>query len=133
MLLVGATHRAAADAPDGRYQIAGGEVLDTQTKLVWQREASPKTMTWADAQATCTGPWRLPSVNELQTLVDETQLAPAIDTKAFPDFLAGSSHDCWTSSPVAGLSSPAWWYVEFDTGTNQYGNAEGLARVRCVR
>jgi hypothetical protein len=128
-----ALHRAAADAPIGRYQIASGEVLDTQTGLVWQQVSSAKTVSWEAAQVYCGGPWRLASVKELQTLVDETRIGPAIDTTAFPDVSATSGYDYWSSSPVAGLSSVAWWFVEFESGSNSYGNPASLCRVRCVR
>ena len=128
----GVTHRAAADAPVGRYQIAAGEVLDTQTHLIWQQVSSSATMSWADAQAYCQGTWRLPSANELQTLIDESQREPAIDTAVFADVSLESGYDYWCSSPVAGLPS-LWWYVEFENGNNSYGNPSSLARVRCVR
>jgi hypothetical protein len=131
--LAGGTHSAAAEAPPGRYQIASEEVFDTQTGLVWQRVSSAATMFWADAQAYCGGAWRVPSMKELQTLVDETRTGPAIDATAFADVSAASGYDYWSSSPVAGLSVVAWWYVEFNSGLNSYGAAADRARIRCVR
>jgi hypothetical protein len=133
LALSSGTRPAAADAPIGRYQIASGEVRDTQTDLVWQQVSSATTMSWAEAQTYCKGPWRLPSVKELQTLVDETQVGPAIDTTAFADVSAASGYDYWSSSEVAGLPSIAWWYVELESGYNSYGDPTSLARVRCVR
>ena len=129
----GAMRRAVADAPSGRYQIAAGEVLDTQTGLLWQQVSSSSTMFWADAQTYCGSGWRVPSMKEIQTLVDETKTGPAIDTTAFPDVSATSGYDYWSSSPVAGLSSAAWWFVEFNSGSNSYGDPTSECRVRCVR
>jgi hypothetical protein len=133
LALAGGTHPAVAEAPQGRYQIASEEVLDTQTGLVWQRISSASTMSWADAQAYCEGAWRVPSMKELQTLVDETRTGPAIDATAFLDVSAASGYDYWSSSPVAGLSVVAWWYVEFESGFNSYGAPADKARIRCVR
>ena len=133
LLASGVTDRAAANAPVGRYAIASGEVLDTQTGLVWQQASSTTKMSWADAQTYCGGAWRVPSMKELQTLVDETRGGPALDTEAFADVSAASGYEYWSSSPVAGLSSIAWWYVEFEWGHDSYGNPDSQVRVRCVR
>jgi hypothetical protein len=133
LALAGGPRPAVAEAPPGRYQIASEEILDTQTGLVWQRVSSAATMSWADAQAYCGGAWRVPSMKELQTLVDETRTGPAIDTTAFADVSATSGYDYWSSSPVAGLSVVAWWYVEFNSGLNSYGAPADTARIRCVR
>jgi hypothetical protein len=133
LVLSGALHRAAAEAPQGRYQVASGEVLDTQTGLVWQQVSSASTLSWADAQAYCASPWRVPSMKELQTLVDEAETDPAIDQAAFPDVSAAAGYDYWSSSPVAGLSPIAWWYVEFRWGGDSYGDPSYACRVRCVR
>jgi hypothetical protein len=129
----GAARHAGANAPDGRFQSASGEVLDTQTGLVWQEASSTTEMSWAEASAHCSAPWRVPSMKELQTLVDDSQLGPATDTTAFGDVSAAAGYDYWSSTPVAGLSSTAWWFVEFEAGHSTYGNANSRCRVRCVR
>src|SRR5258706_11285535 len=76
--------RSSKAAPAVRYRIANSTVYDTQTKLTWQ-QAIPKSLyAWADAKTYCSAlsldgsGWRLPSINELQTLVDEST-NPAID------------------------------------------------------
>ena len=130
LVLSGALRRAAADAPDGRYRIASGEVFDTQTGLVWQQVSSSSTMSWADARLYCAGTWRVPSMKELQTLVDEAETDPALDTAAFPDVSGAAGYEYWSSSPVAGLSSIAWWYVEFHWGSDSYGDPTHACRVR---
>jgi hypothetical protein len=68
-------------------------------------------------------------VKELQTIVDDSQRDPSIDTTAFPWTPAIFF---WSSSPVAGSSSLAWT-VTFDDGyTSDYGVSNPI-NVRCVR
>jgi hypothetical protein len=135
--LIGSVHSAVADAPPGRYVIAAGEVIDTQTGLIWQQGMSPATgVAWADAPAYCgtlnlnSQTWRLPSLRELQTLVDESK-TPAIDLTAFPNT---PSTYFWTSNEFTGNPGNAW-IVDFTYGiTFGYGiDVTWLYPVRCVR
>lgn len=126
---------AKADAPPGRYTIGSGTVYDTQTKLTWEQPISPSNFMWADAQTYCSGltldgdDWRLPSLRELQTLVDESRSSPAIDETAFPNT---SSTAFWSSSPLAGGSTNAW-SVHFGIGDTGYSGVTEWYLVRCVR
>jgi len=129
------TRSADANAPAGRYTTTGGTVYDTKTKLTWQQAVAPGTYTWAGAKTYCSGlnlgdtGWRLPTVKELQTIVDDSQKNPSIDTTAFPSTPADAF---WSSSPFAGSSSV--WQVKFDIG-DTYGTQyiDDLDHVRCVR
>ena len=68
--------------PDSRYKVAGGEVSDTLTKLVWKQcveglsgaacsgDAKSYTLAQARAAASAAAPWRLPTKSELASLVD---------------------------------------------------------------
>lgn len=135
VILVIGVARVAADAPAGHYMIGGGTVYDTKSKLTWQQSPSMTTSTWDGAKTYCqnlalngTG-WRVPSANELMSIVDETRDDPAIDPVAFPGTM---STWYWTSSSNKG-KTPEVWTVDFSTGyTNStdptYGNL-----VRCVR
>lgn len=92
-----------------------GEMLDTDTGLIWRR--CPEGNTWdgqrciggdplvfqsvapafaaASVQATRSGQaWRLPNVKELDSLVDRKRYKPAIDPEAFP----GAPSLCFHSS-----------------------------------
>lgn len=74
--------------------------------------------------------WRVPSVQELKSLVDHGRTDPAMDPSYFPEtpFVP-----YWSSSPYAGNSSYAW-YVVFDDGMADRNRtrSRGL-RVRLVR
>ncbi len=124
-----------ADVPSGRYTIANGTVFDTKTLLTWQQTISASTYTWANAQTYCTNlslngmGWRVPSMKELQTIVDEKKQNPAIDPTAFPNTPADVF---WTSSPLAGSASDAW-YVSFGLGNSYFVDVTNPYRVRCVR
>ena len=129
---------STAALPPSRYEVPGdGTVKDVETGLVWEQAVAGGTYTWSQALSYCpslslagTG-WRLPSVNELLTLVDYTVASPGptIDTTAFPSTPQGWF---WSSSPVAGSSSSACFVSFYDGSTSSYdvGNAN---QVRCVR
>jgi hypothetical protein len=129
------TRSADANAPAGRYTTTGGTVYDTKTKLTWQQTVAPVTYTWAGAKTYCAGlnlggtGWRLPTVKELQTIVDDSRTNPPIDATAFPSTPAGTF---WSSSPLAGSSSGAW-DVRFDSGRTEAPSVSLTLCVRCVR
>jgi hypothetical protein len=138
------TRSADANAPAGRYVVTSGgtdagtgngTVYDTKTKLTWQQGVAPGTYTWAGAKAYCaalnlggTG-WRLPTIKELQTIADDSQTNPSIDTTAFPSTPADWF---WSSSPLAGSSSSAW-NVSFLIGDTSYNIVSNTDYIRCVR
>ena len=129
------TRSADANAPAGRYTTSSGTVYDTKTKLTWQQAVAPGTYTWANAKAYCAGlslngtGWRLPTIKELQTIVDESQTNPSIDTTAFPSTPANWF---WSSSPLVGSSSYAC-SVSFNDGSADCSAVSSASYVRCVR
>jgi Protein of unknown function (DUF1566) len=135
LVVVALTASAGANAPAGRYTMSGGTVYDTKTKLTWQQAVAPGTYTWAGAKAYCAGlslngtGWRLPTCKELQTIVDDSWSNPSIDATAFPSTPASRF---WSSSPLAGSSSNAW-YVGFNVGYASYSGVSSTVNVRCVR
>jgi hypothetical protein len=130
------TRAAPRCYPTERFKVLDDQfVRDTLTKLVWQRQASTTTMTWATAKTYCSNSgFRLPTVKELLSIVDLTvrtvdSPGPIIDQAAFPNT---PSEAFWTSSPSARISSDAW-NVNFSdgwAGTFRMGNDY---RVRCIR
>jgi len=127
-----------ADAPPGRYTMTASAVFDTATGLTWERLPAATTYTFAQAQTYCAdlytpdfSDWRLPSIKELQTLVDESRAAPTMDLTAFP---GAPSANVWSSSSIV-LQSGDHWVIDFNTGVTPTGQAAQVASayVRCVR
>ena len=135
-------------APDSRYQLVvgsgGSEVLDTQTKLIWQRcslgqtwngstcTGTASTHTWTDAltKARAVGNgYRLPNVKELQSLVEEACYNSSINETFFP---ATPSSVYWSASPLAGYDNGAWG-VYFNYGNAGLNNKGSNFYVRAVR
>lgn len=119
------------------YSILGETVWDNETGLEWQRSIDSIRHTWEEARLYCSDlalsgvGWRVPTVHELQTIVDDSRANPAVDTLAFPESL---SEPLWTSSLVSDASSDYAWTVGFDNGaTNGSSGLDAERRVRCVR
>ena len=110
---------AACRASATRFKVNAAMVTDSSTGLVWPQAVPTPAQTWSAAKASCDaagGGSRLPSLKELQTLVDYGMVypgpGPAIDPTAFPSTPVGAY---WTSSPFSGSDS-AFWMVRFDYG-----------------
>jgi RNA polymerase sigma factor (sigma-70 family) len=124
---------SGAGTPD--YRIADGQVTDPATGLTWQQASSSTTMTASEATAYCAGlnlggyAWRLPSVKELATLVDEDRVSPAIDVSAFPD----TAPDTWYWSSTVAAPNPAErWALNYNDGFTDYRSTSSAGYVRCV-
>ena len=146
-----------AAPPPNQYTAASGEVTDTYTGLVWQQadSATPSGATvipWSGAAGYCAGlglnghTWRVPSINELATLVDEAHVGPAINKTMFPNTKYGSYSNNWYWASTTYGASAYGWAINFDDGFTGYnsGSATGKnggpewnyftgAWVRCVR
>ena len=111
-------------------------VIDARTGLRWQRTPPPTLYPKAEgAIAYCQGlqlggtpGFRLPTVKELNTLIDESSVGPAIDKANFPET---QSEWYWTSSPYVGLTG-YHWAVSFGDGAS-YINVSGKGIARCVK
>jgi hypothetical protein len=132
--------------PPNHYAIGNGEVTDAFTGLVWQQAYSSATMAWSAAAAHCSSvglnghAWRVPSLNELATLVDEARVAPAINRTAFPNTVyCGTQTWFWASEAYAGNASYAWGinfcdgYTGYNSGASGAWNEFAVGYVRCVR
>lgn len=132
--------------PPDQYTVLGeGEVQDNYTGLIWEAGDSDE-VDHAGALDYCSGlalggqTWRLPSIRELATLVDEAKVGPAIDESMFPGTKYGSRSNNWYWAADLDAQSDAAWALNFDdgfTGTNK--GAEGswnyftAGFARCVR
>jgi hypothetical protein len=76
--------RAGVPWPEPRFVVQGPAVLDRLTGLAWSRDADPlgTPHSWEDARravaALDDGGWRLPDINELESLVDASAHSPAL-------------------------------------------------------
>ena len=140
LALVGVTSVTHANAPAGRYQIVTpGTVYDTKTKLTWQHPSadagawSPLAGGWSQAISGCTGGWRLPTANELLTLIDFSQAtAPVIDRAFFPGTPATFPAFFWSSDLVNGSASAL--VISFANGASgAIPKSNTSTYARCVR
>ncbi|MDP9150921.1 MAG: DUF1566 domain-containing protein [Myxococcota bacterium] len=128
--------RAATVPSEARYTVETETVRDVGTGLSWERVVPQAKFSFEGARTYCAhlraggqGGWRVPSMPELLTLVDEHATGPTIDGTAFPRTPADSF---WTSSPFAETAAQAW-HVYFDHGNALYGLLNATYHVRCVR
>jgi hypothetical protein len=112
-----------------------GTVTDNLFKVMWG-PTLPEYMTYSKAEKACKDlsfagykDWRLPTVNELFSLVDRKKYSPAIDTEIFPDT---KSNWYWTSEVYVG-SSDDGWIVYFNYGYVSYYYRNSVLYVRPVR
>lgn len=114
---------------------ADGTVTDACTGLMWQQTSAANDMVWCDALAYCEAlilsgytDWRLPSVRELQSIVDYGTLLPAIDA-----VFGATGILYWSSTSYQDDPGGAAFFVGFDVGNvNTWPKSVG-ARVRAVR
>lgn len=111
-----------------RFKKSRGIVKDSITGLDWL-PSSDKYMTYQEAVEYCEKLGaRLPTVQELFSLVDYSKREPAINTNIFPDT---KSSYYWTSTEYKGYS---WrWVVGFRDGFVGNDDEGGVNYVRPVR
>jgi len=100
-----------------------GTVTDNNTMLMWSKWASlHEPMSWEEANAFCEKElmlarytdWRLPSISELNSLIDLSQYEPALP--AGHPFLNVQDNCYWSSSAHSLLYSFDAWTVYVPTG-----------------
>lgn len=145
----GCKRSLAADGKQ-RFQIKGADVHDRTTGLVWQR-CSLGTQ-WSAAGG-CTGertayffpdaeqaaraagaPWRMPTADELGSLVDRDCGLPAIDVTVFPDVPAATDEGAnvyWTAT--RGGLEKMMYAIDFSEGYGDIRSPGFGMYVRLVR
>ena len=115
-----------------------GIVKDTSTNFEWDDDSKEKPMDLKKAKRYCSnlslrgGGWRLPSQNELRTIVDKTNFYPAIATLFRITSTSTANSMYWTSTPYVG-NKDSGWLVGFWGGGDHYAPTSYKANVRCVR
>ncbi len=125
-----------------------GTVTHTKTGLMWKRCAEGQTFSsfgcegsatpgaWAKAGTAAAAvdfagyrDWRLPTVGELQTLIDRQSEQPATNPELFP---FTPEEKFWTGTVYAANQSQVW-YVGFKTGVISTASKTDTAYTRLVR
>jgi Protein of unknown function (DUF1566) len=119
-----------------RFVVQGNVVQDTTTGLMWTRKTIGKGLNWSAAKEACSKlreggfeDWRLPTIQELLSLVDYSRTSPAIDTSAFEC----ESNWYWSATPYSASPSDYAWYVAFRSGNSGYDSQGYVSYVRAVR
>ena len=122
-------------APPRFTDLGDGTVRDNNgSGLLWLQGFSGETQNQAASIAYCTtftvdgDVWRLPTIDELESIADRSRTLPAIDPSFFP---GTPSEPFWSSSPAG--SPSIGWFVDFSTGYAGNYDAISLFRARCVR
>ena len=119
--------RYGAPWPEPRFEILPAGVLDRLTLLLWRRSANltPQPVVWSEALAAVAelnradsgSAWRLPTINELEALVDCAAHSPALPS-GHP--FAGVQEIYWSST--TSLFEPDWaWALYLEKGATGVG------------
>jgi len=112
-------------------------VLDTTTSLLWQdaQDNRDLSMTYFQAQDYCSKivlsqykDFRLPTLNELQSIVDYTKYKPAVIT----GFVHTANETYWSTTPFADDSSEVWT-INFKKGERSVKAKHYNRNLRCVQ
>ncbi len=139
--------RLPPESPTDYTENKNGTVIDNYTGLVWKKCSqgltgndckigSPSLRVWAKAKMDCddlvfagSSDWRLPTLKELQSIVNSQSYEPAINKTFFVNTL---NDPYWTeTSPARYLASR--FTVIFTDGSVYYKDSNNYAATRCVR
>ena len=115
-----------------------GTVTDTSTGLMWQQATAAFPETWARALSYCEGmtlagytDWRLPNINELDSIVSLSSNTLTIDANHFPD-TRGSYYWSATTFPKDSFTDFAAG-ISFGSGYDFCDGKSNFYYVRAVR
>lgn len=122
------------------------EITDQQTGLVWLRTPPSATQNFTQAVSTAitstwcghpAGTWRLPTIKELATLLDNQDSSSAADWLTKPSAAGGAGFDLgdhdyslyWSSTPSKD-EHHGIWYLDMLIGTANIVNAGNTTAIR---
>jgi hypothetical protein len=116
--------------------MSSAAVLDRETGLVWEQSPSTSTFTWADAQVQCMDltkggrdGWRLPTIQDLKSLIDRTQSPTLPSGHPFSNVQPANYWSATTTATVAGSA----WFLNFFNGGSFAESMINDLYVWCVR
>lgn len=121
----------------GMLHAGHSAIRDAASKLIWEDtpHVAKKGLDHKEAAAYCSSlraaglkGWRLPSLFELQSIVDYRRYKPAI-MKGFQNISTDDSY--WTNTKYAG-SSDQYWVIDFEDGALKKATEIYDRFVRCV-
>jgi hypothetical protein len=132
----GDVKKASGKSEAERFELRpDGTTVDHKTGLQWATEESPKQLNFEEAEKHCAAlrlggfdDWRLPDLEELESIRDLGRHNPCID----PKFFKSNANWVWSRTPTA-WSSGCAWVVYFYYGNVNYDDRYGRAFVRAVR
>jgi hypothetical protein len=129
--------RGKTKVPPTHYTAGTGVVTDNYTHLMWEMPKPGVKETLAEAKFRCENldlggatDWRLPSMNELQTLVDVTAIDPAIDSSVFTDAIVNMGDMDWSQST---RTIGGYWVVQWAGGVTPSDDGNASHHSRCAR
>ncbi len=119
--------------------MGGAAVLDHETGLVWEQSPSSTTYAWTNAFLVCQDEnignrlgWRLPTVDELASLVDPTVAAPGPTLPSGHPF-GNVQQIYWTATSWPAPIADTAWAVSFSVGHAGGNGKANTFNVWCVR
>ena len=116
----------------------GDAVLDRETQLVWVRAPRNQLRTFLGAFNSCYATeiggrlgWRLPTMPEVTSLLDRTQISPPLPP-GHPFDVSALTRDVWTASSVQGTDQAYTQDVRNDGFLGSFAKT-GLRNYWCVR
>jgi hypothetical protein len=125
----------------GRFIVRGDEVLDTTTNLTWQRcsvgqhlageacSGTVETVPWEQAKKKAGAGWRLPTLEELSSIVSQPCGLSTEDKKVFPG-IDPITPSYWS---VTATEKDLAWTVGFNNGSTFNGFRTAPNAIRLVK
>jgi hypothetical protein len=113
-----------------------GTITDTLTGLMWQKDDFQSPMTWEEAMTQFNDlllaehtDWRMPTREELRSIVDYSKITPSIYINEFPNTVLGNY---WTSTANP-FQENHIWCIHFYNGNDNYQSKTNQYYSRAVR